>query len=164
MRCCLADFLDSMVTSAVCSARGLRSTVGVQLGGWICLPASLPTSFNPLFRQGAAVSLLCLHVTRISSNGILTVSAIGLDSCLILRSRLTQGRLTSPWKPWSCGEGASHPLYRYLYLHLLFLTLQRRSSAAFNVDRNAPLPINSKVNPAASAGGLTPDYYPRTVP
>ena len=132
MRCSLADFLDSMVTSAVRATRGCCGTVGPGLGAWICLRSSLLTSFNPLFRQGAAVSLLCLHVTRISSNGILTVSAIGLDLRLILRSRLTQGRLTSPWKPWSCGEGASHPLYRYLYLHLLFQKLQRRSSSTFD--------------------------------
>ena len=138
VRCCLADFLDSMLTSAVCSARGHCSTVGFRLGGWVCLPASAPTAFNPLFRQGAAVSLLCLHVTRISSNGMLTVSAIGLDSRLILRSRLTQGRLASPWKPWSCGEGASHPLYRYLYLHLLFQTLQRGSSHAFEATGMLP--------------------------
>ena len=138
MRCCLADFLDSMLTSAVCSARGLRSTVGVQLGGWICLPASLPTPFNPLFRQGAAVSLLRHRIARTDSNGILTVSAIGLDLRLILRSRLTQGRLTSPWKPWSCGEGASHPLYRYLYLHLLFQPLQRESSHAFQAAGMLP--------------------------
>ena len=131
MRCSLADFLDSLITSAVCATRRCCSTVGPGLGAWICLRSSLLTSFNPLFRQGAAVSLLCLHVTRISSNGILTVSAIGLDLRLILRSRLTQGRLTSPWKPWSCGEGASHPLYRYLYLHLLFQSLQNTSRYAF---------------------------------
>ena len=138
MRCSLADFLDSMVTSAVRATRGCCGTVGPGLGAWICLRSSLLTSFNPLFRQGAAVSLLCLHITRISSNGILTVSAIGLDLRLILRSRLTQGRLTSPWKPWSCGEGASHPLYRYLYLHLLFHGLQRQSSAAFKAHGMLP--------------------------
>ena len=143
MRCSLADFLDSLITSAICATRRCCSTVGAGLGAWICLRSSLLTSFNPLFRQGAAVSLLCLHVTRISSNGILTVSAIGLDLRLILRSRLTQGRLTSPWKPWSCGEGASHPLYRYLYLHLLFHTLQQASPAHIQRTWNAPLPILS---------------------
>ena len=59
----------------------------------------------------------------------------------IPRATLTQGRLTLPWKPWSCGEGASHPLYRYLYLHLLFQTLQHPSQDAFKADWNAPLPI-----------------------
>ena len=87
------------------------------------------------------MSLLRHHITRSGSNGILTVSAIGLAFRLILRTRLTPGRLTLPGKPWSCGEGASHPLYRYLYLHLLFRTLQSGSRHAFYAERNAPLPI-----------------------
>ena len=81
------------------------------------------------------------RVARAASDGILTVSAIGFAIRLILRDRLTPGRLTSPGKPWSYGEGESHPLYRYLYLHLLFLTLHRPSQDGFNADRNAPLPI-----------------------
>ena len=97
--------------------------------------------FNARFRQCAEVSLLRLRIANHASNGILTVSAIGLAFRLILRTRLTQGRLTLPWKPWSFGESASHTLYRYLYLHLLFQTLQNRSSYAFNADWNAPLPM-----------------------
>ena len=133
-----------MVTSAVGLPRRARRTVGSQLEGWICLPLSAPTPFNLQFRLQAAVSLLRLHVTRTVSNGILTVSSIGLAIRLILRTRLTLGRLTLPRKPWSCGEGASHPLYRYLYLHLLFQTLQSTSRYAFNADWNAPLPINKR--------------------
>ena len=67
--------------------------------------------------------------------------AIAIGVRLRLRTRLTRGRLTSPRKPWPCGEGASYPLYRYLYLHLLFLTLQHDSQHAFYADRNAPLPM-----------------------
>ena len=151
-----------MFTSAVSVTRGSCCTVGFGLGAWICLRSSQLTSFNRLFRQTAAVSLLCLHVTRYLSNGILTVSSIGLDFRLILRARLTQGRLTLPWKPWSCGEGASHPLYRYLYLHLLFHTLQYGSRHAFNAEWNAPLPII--FDPTASAEHFMPDYYPRQIP
>ena len=151
-----------MITSAVSVTRGSCCTVGFGLGAWICLRSSQLTSFNRLFRQTAAVSLLCLHVTRYLSNGILTVSSIGLDFRLILRARLTQGRLTLPWKPWSCGEGASHPLYRYLYLHLLFQTLQSTSRYAFDADWNAPLPIIA--DPTASAPDLIPDYYPCPAP
>ena len=115
----------------------------VRLRGRLCLSPSAPTPFNPLFRQGAAVSLLRLHVARCGSNGISTVSAIGIAVRLILRARLTPGRLTSPGKPWSFGGGESHPPYRYLYLHLLFRTLQNASRHAFGADRNAPLPINN---------------------
>ena len=108
------------------------------------------------------MSLLRHHITRGGSNGILTVSAIGIAFRLILRTRLTPGRLTLPGKPWSCGEGASHPLYRYLYLHLLFHTLQSGSRHAFYAEWNAPLPIY--LDSTASAAGFIPDYYPCPAP
>ena len=143
VRCCLAGFLGSMVTGAVGLPRRAHRTVGLRLGRWTFLPPSAPLPFNPLFRQGAAVSLLRHRVARTDSNGILTVSAIGLAQRLILRTRLTLGRLTLPRKPWSCGGGASHPPYRYLYLHLPFHTLQSASRHAFDAEWNAPLPINN---------------------
>ena len=113
----------------------------VRLFPWICLRKSTPTLFNGLFRQPAAVSLLLPHVTLKGSNGILTVSAIGLAVRLSLRTRLTLIRLALIRKPESCGEGVSHPLYRYLYLHLLFHTLQQGSRPTFDAEWNAPLPI-----------------------
>ena len=134
----------------------------VRFSWWICLPRSTSTPFNRLFRQTAALSLLRHHIAPWGSNGILTVSAIGLAVRLNLRTRLTLNRLALFRKPWSCGEGASHPLYRYLYLHLLFHTLQNTSRYAFYAEWNAPLPIH---NVSHSFGRqLIPDYYPRTVP
>ena len=99
----------------------------VRIGRWICLPPSAPTPFNRLFRQPAEVSLPRPRVTHAASAGILTSSSIGFAIRLILRFRLTPGRLTSPGNPWSYGGGESHPPYRYLYLHLLFHTLHRGS-------------------------------------
>ena len=113
----------------------------VRIPRWICLPRSTSTPFNHLFRQMAALSLLRLHITRKGSNGILTVSAIGIAVRLSLRTRLTLIRLALIRKPWSCGEQVSHLLYRYLYLHLLFHTLQNTSRYAFDAEWNAPLPI-----------------------
>ena len=113
----------------------------VRLFPRICLRESAPTLFNGLFRQPAAVSLLLPHVTLKGSNGILTVSAIGLAVRLSLRTRLTLIRLALIRKPESCGEGVSHPLYRYLYLHLLFHTLQQSSRFTIDAEWNAPLPI-----------------------
>ena len=95
----------------------------VRLGRWICLPSSTPTPFNRLFRQPAEVPLPRPRVARMASAGMLTGSSICLAFRLIIRLRLTPGRLTSPGNPWSCGERESHPLYRYLCLHLLFQTL-----------------------------------------
>ena len=134
----------------------------VRFSWWICLPRSTSTPFNRLFRQTAALSLLRHHIAQWGSNGILTVSAIGLAVRLNLRTRLTLNRLALFRKPWSCGEGASHPLYRYLYLHLLFHTLQNTSRYAFDAEWNAPLPIH-KVSHSFGRQ-LIPDYYPRTVP
>ena len=110
----------------------------VQLNGWICLPMSTSTLFNAHIRRCAEVSLLRLHIAPCGSNGILTVSSIGLAVRLILRARLTPGRLTLPGNPWSFGERASNPLYRYLYLHLLFHKLQPKSSSTFNAGGMLP--------------------------
>ena len=91
----------------------------------------LPTSFNLRFRRQAGVSLLRLHIAPISSNGIFTVSSIGYAVRLRLRARLTLIRLALIRNPWSFGERGSRPLYRYLYLHLLFRKLQSSSRTAF---------------------------------
>ena len=110
--------------------------------GGVDLPAlPLSTLFNLLFRLQAEVSLLRLHIVRLSSNGMLTVSSIGCAVRLFLRARLTLIRLALIRNPWSCGEEVSRLLYRYLYLHLLFHCLQPVSRQAFCDPWNAPLPI-----------------------
>ena len=101
----------------------------------------IPTLFNGLFRQSATVSLLRPRFTPGDSNGIFTVSSIGSASRLPLRSRLTLIRLALIRKPWSFGVEVSRLHYRYLYLHLLFRTLQPASPPTFAAVRNAPLPI-----------------------
>ena len=113
----------------------------VRLSERICLPRSTSTPFNGLFRQSAAVSLLRPRFTPGDSNGIFTVSSIGSASRLPLRSRLTLIRLALIRKPWSFGVEVSRLHYRYLYLHLLFRTLQPASPPTFAAVRNAPLPI-----------------------
>ena len=103
----------------------------------------IPTLFNGLFRQSAAVSLLRPRFTPGDSNGIFTVSSIGSASRLPLRSRLTLIRLALIRKPWSFGGRVSRPPYRYSYLHLLFHALQQGSSLIFDAAWNAPLPSYS---------------------
>lgn len=90
------------------------------------------------------------------------VSSVGVAKRLSLRHRLTPGRLTSPGNPWSSGGAGSRRPYRYLYLHLLFHALQRRSRAAFRAAWNAPLPPPIAVR--VFGAGLIPDYYPRRLP
>ena len=95
---CLADFLGNLVTSAVAPPEGF-AYYQVRLRLRICLLPSAPTPFNGLFRQAAGVSLFRLHIATQGSKGMFTLSAIGLAFRLILRSRLTPGRLTLPGKP-----------------------------------------------------------------
>ena len=144
----------------------VTSSIGLPGGSPYCpvsavgadLPAPpLPTRFNVLFRQHAGVSLLRLHVTPSGSNGMLTVSSIGCALRLFLRSRLTLIRLALIRNPWSCGEGVSRPLCRYLYLHLLFRYLQQGSRLTFSDCRNAPLPIMTLSHDSTSSA---PDLCP----
>ena len=134
----------------------------VRLGRWICLPSSAPTPFNRLFRQPAEVSLPRPRVARMASAGMLTGSSICLAFRLIIRLRLTPGRLTSPGNPWSYGGGESHPPYRYLCLHLLFQTLHRLSRV--RLRRRLECSPTDTAYPAASARGFIPDYYPCPIP
>jgi hypothetical protein len=123
----------------------------------------ISTLFNGLFRQSAVVSLLRPRFTLASSNGIFTVSSIGSAFRLPLRSRLTLIRLALIRNPWSFGEEVSRLLYRYLYLHLLFRTLQQASPPIFTAVRNAPLPIVHEARFHSFGTGLMPDYYPRGI-
>ena len=121
------------------------------------LPArTWPTPFNRLFRQPAAVSLLRLHVSHCGSNVILNVSSVALALRLTLRPRLTLIRLALIRKPWSCGEGGSRPLCRYLYLHLLFRSLQRASRHAFNGAGMLPYQWRVERHSTASVPDLCP--------
>ena len=96
----------------------------VRLYSRICLRISTPTPFNVLFRQYAGLSLLRPHFAPYASTGLLTCSSIRCAFWLFLRSRLTLNRLTLFRNPQSSGGRGSRPPYRYLYLHLLFHTLQ----------------------------------------
>ena len=79
--------------------------------------ADLPTPFNGLFRQPAAVSLLRPRFTHTPSNGMFTVSAIRSASRLPVRSRLTLIRLALIRNPWSFGEGFLAPfIVTYTYI------------------------------------------------
>ena len=88
-----SDYVHYCVTprgSAYCQVRFKVRTL---------LYLSISTPFNRLFRQPAVVSLLRLHIAIGGSNGIFTVSAIGLAVRLNLRSRLTLIRLALIRKP-----------------------------------------------------------------
>ena len=133
----------------------------VRLLGGICLPQSASTPFNLLFRQKAGVSLLRHHFSRHGSNGILTVSSICLAVRLTIRARLTLIRLTLIRNPWSFGVRVSRPHCRYLYLHLLFHSLQQKSPSAFYANGMLPYQLIAQFHSFGSM--FMPEYYPRPV-
>ena len=136
----LEVFLGSMITTAVRSPGGPRY---YQVRHHAAdLPAALAYTLQRTFPsvRGSSTSpslprfrIGCWNVDQLS---------IGFALRLILRPRLTLNRLSLFRKPWSSGEGVSHPLYRYLCLHLLFRPLQLASRRTFRAGRNAPLPIS----------------------
>ena len=123
-------------------------------------PQRIPTRFNVLFRQHAGVSLLRLHITGTAGQRILYRLSIVCALRLPLRPRLTLLRLALIRNPWSYGEGVSRPLYRYLFLHLLFRYLQQGLRPTFCGYRNAPLPTQLYAAFHGFGNGLMPDYYP----
>ena len=138
---CLADFLGSMVTTAVGLPRGALRTVTSRHGTRTFLGSVYLPRFNALFRQCAGVSLLRLRLHSTAGCRNFYRLSIGFALRLILRSRLTLIRLALIRNPWSYGGRVSRPPYRYLYLHLLFRYLQQGSRLTFCGCRNAPLPI-----------------------
>ncbi len=128
---------------------------------WICLRDRRLLPFNALFRQRAGVSLLRRSVAVTAGDGMLTVSSIGVASRRGLRARLTLIRLALIRKPWSYGEGGSRPPCRNLCLHLLFRSLQRGSSRAFNGAGMLPYQPRLKRGSTTSVPDFMPDYYPR---
>ena len=137
-RLVLSGFSREHVPPPLSARPGARGTVGARHTARICLGRVYLPPFNAPFRRRAGASLLRLRVAARASNGMLTVSSIGLAARLSLRARLTLNRLALFRKPWSYGEGVSRPLYRYLYLHLLLRALQRGSAPAFNARAMLP--------------------------
>ncbi len=117
---------------------------GLPYGLQRAIPSARGPSTSPSLLRLAAG---CWNVDQLS---------IGLAFRLILRTRLTLNRLSLFRKPWSSGEGVSHPLYRYLCLHLLFQTLQRPSrEGPLSRSYRAILP-SSLATDHSSAFGFSP--------
>ena len=74
-----------------------------------------------------------------------------------LRGRLTLRGLALRRNPWTFGESVSHTLYRYSCQHSRFRYLQDTSRYPFAGLRNAPLPLDPKIQSTASVHILSPD-------
>ena len=135
----LAVFLGGMVTLTITKMpEGSRCTIKVGSMGVLYCPYQLLHSLTPYSVRGRRCHYRVTASLHMASDGILTVSSICLAFRLIIRYRLTPGRTTLPGNPWSYGGEESHLPYRYLYLHLLFQTLQQDSHLAFNATGMLP--------------------------
>ena len=101
---------------------------------------NITTLFNvPYRRQRSSVTFSSLRRPIIQFRNI-NLMSVAAPFRVVLRPRLTLIRLTLIRNPWSSGVNVSHIHYRYLCLHLLFLTLQQPSQIIFAAVKNAPLP------------------------
>ena len=80
-----------------------------------------------------------------------------------LRGRLTLRGLALRRNPWSFGERASHPLYRYSCLHSHFRYLHDPLPDRFTGLRNAPLP-RACAHPQLRCMALAPLHFRRKDP
>ena len=135
----------SALSMRLCLSTPTHSTYGVEPG----LPSPGSSS---LLRP----CLLQRTTTRCRNVDLLAIDyAVGPH----LRSRLNLGGRAWPRKPEVFGERDSHPLYRYLYLHLHFCALQPSLPVNLLRTQNAPLPLVAKS--AASVSSLAPVYFRR---
>ena len=105
-------------------------------------------------RRCLAFSVTPLLVTPLRRNGTINPLSFVYASRPPLRDRLTLGGLTFPRNPWAFGEQVFHLLYRYSCRHYLFRFVQPSSRSAFDLVRNAPLPLGRSPYRVRSFGGV----------
>ena len=143
-----------MITGAVIPPRRDGRTLGLRLCGGTSLPASAPLSFNPLFRQGAAVSLLRHRIARASSNGILTVSPSASAKALALGPDLPRGDWRCPGN-LGLAAGGNLTLLIVTYTYIC-LSIRSRVPRGTPSTQNGMLPYRTLKVPTASVRCLYP--------
>jgi hypothetical protein len=98
--------------AATSSALGVCPQVTLASRAAYCLEPPLPSGGQPSFLRPPGFDAMRWYRN-------INLLSIAYASRPRLRSRLTPGGLTSPGKPWACGERVSHPFYRYSYRHQL---------------------------------------------
>ena len=120
----------------------------------ICL-SEPPTRLDPHFRSRClAFSVPPLLITSPRRNRNINLLSFAYACRPRLRDRLTLGGLTFPRNPWAFGEQVFHLLYRYSCRHYLFRFVQPSSRSAFDLVRNAPLPLGRSPYRVRSFGGV----------
>ena len=108
---------------------------------WGYFPGQLGSPTNPIRLN------YIRHPSHISRPTNINVVPIDYPLRARLRGRLTLRRLALRRNPWSFGERASHPLYRYSCQHSHFRYVHRRLPFGFIHLRNAPLPLRINSEP-----------------
>ena len=104
-----------------------------------------------------AFSVTPLLITSPRRNRNINLLSFAYASRPPLRYRLTLGGLSFPRNPWAFGEQVFHLLFRYSCRHYLFRFVQQSLRSAFDLVRNAPLPLDGLRHRARSFGiGLEP--------
>ena len=148
-------FLGSLLHVSLSLSPGGSCTFGARLGR--CRRPSKATSLQRAIRsaRGDLASPSPRGLTRPGLRNIDRMS-IRLTHTAGGRARLTLNRLALFRNPWSCGDGVSRPVCRYLCLHLLFRLLQQSSRVAFAGAGMLPYRYTLKIYPASSAPDLCP--------
>ena len=119
-----------------------------------CIPQYLDQ--NPLIGL-TQPSLSLLQFNR--QFRIINLMSISYSFRTHLRSRLTQGGRTFPWKPWVFDGWDSHPSYRYLHRHSHFYTIQLSSQSIFISYRTLPYQYCYSQYSAASVLCFSPGTF-----
>ena len=144
--------MPSSFTRVLSSALGYSPCPPVSVWGTVYMLGLFPGTPRPASQPSRETDFRNPSLTSRFRN----INLIPIDYAfpLCLRGRLTLRRLTLRRNPWTFGEGASHPLYRYSCQHSHFRYLQQTLQFTFNGLRNAPLPCLAAS--AASVHNLSP--------
>ena len=154
MTCVTGGHASSEVTRAICRVPSTQFSQApwytlpdhlcrfrVRSIRWGYFPGQLRSTINPIRSYNTRHPS---HTTRPTN-----INVVPIDYPLRarLRGRLTLRGLALRRNPWSFGERASHPLYRYSCLHSHFRYLHHPLPDGFAGLRNAPLPRVQRTHP-----------------
>jgi hypothetical protein len=146
--------LPSSFNTVLSSASVFSTTPPVSVSGTVYTQGLFPGSAWPPGQSDQAGQ----RPRFVTSCRPRTINLVPIDYAFRprLRGRLTLRGLALRRNPWSFGESVSHALCRYSCQHSHLRYLQPPSRATFAGLRNAPLPLDPKVEPAASVHDLSP--------
>ena len=129
------------------------------------LPASSPTCFHPLYQSRAGLPRRVPPSLRLSGSGMLTGCPSPTPFGLGL-GPTNPTRIDLPSETLDFRRTRFSRVFRYSCLHSLFCPLQPSSRSTFPANRTLPYRKDNPFelpSPMASATGLAPLYFPRSI-